>query len=171
MRTVFAVLLLAILALLFPARGLHASGGSQSETEKKDELPQWVRDLRRGDIIAFGSFPFTFFLAGAIVDTYRASQHGWDTRYAPWPVNMGGAVSRTTEEHLVTISIAAGGAILVAVADHIIQRVKRERAAQEAARLSPSEPVIIRSPWPPEEEDGDGPPKETPLPGIDGGAP
>jgi hypothetical protein len=168
-RAVF--LLLAIMTLLFPARVLHASGKSQTGTEEKDEQPQWVRDLRRADIITFGSFPFTFFLAGIIVDTYRASQHGWDTRYGPWPVNMGGAVSRTTEEHLVTISVAAGGAVLVAVVDHIIQRTKRERAAREAARLVPSDPVIIRTPWPPGEEAEGGPPEETPLPGIGGGEP
>jgi hypothetical protein len=167
--------LLAILALIFPAGGLRASGKSQSgtgpQTEKKDEPPQWVRDLRRADIITFGSFPFTFLLGGIIVDTYRASQHNWDTRYGPWPVNMGGSVSRTTGEHLAAVSVAAGGAVLVATVDYIIQRVKRERAAREAARLAPQDPVIIRTPWPPGEEAGapEGPPEETPLPGIGGG--
>jgi hypothetical protein len=169
-------LVFAIMTLVFPAQILRASGKSQDRTrtdaeakaEKKDELPQWVRDLRRADIITFGSFPFTFFLAGMIVDTYRASQHGWDTRYGPWPVNMGGSVSRTTGEHLATISVAAGGAVLVATADYIIQRVKRERAAREAARLAPADPIIIRTPWPPGEGTEDGPPGETPLPGIGG---
>jgi hypothetical protein len=165
-----------ILGLLFPAQSLRASGRSQSGTrngtgsqsEKKDEWPQWARDLRRADIITFGSFPFSFFLAGIIVDTYRASQHNWDTRYGPWPVNMGGAVSRTTDEHLTTIFVAAGGAVLVATADYIIQRVKRERAAREAARLVPPDPGIIRKPWPPGEEAEDSVPGETPLPGIGG---
>jgi hypothetical protein len=167
--------LFAILALLFPAHSLRASGKSQSgtrdgsQTGEKDEFPQWARDLRRADIITFGSFPFTFFLAGIIVDTYRASRHDWDTRYGPWPVNMGGAVSRTTEEHLATISVAAGGAALVATADYIIQRVKREQAARNAARLTAPDPIIIRKPWPPGEEAEDAAPEETPLPGIGGG--
>jgi hypothetical protein len=161
----------AILALLFPARSIRASGRSQSGTrnaagsqaEEKDELPQWARDLRRADIITFGAFPFTFLLGGIIVDTYRSIQHN-DARYAP----IVGSVSKTTGEHLATISIAAGGAVLVAVADYIIHRVKRERAAREAARLAPADPVIIRKPWPPGEEAGDGAPGETPLPGIGG---
>ncbi|MDR2742253.1 MAG: hypothetical protein LBB98_08905 [Treponema sp.] len=165
--------LLVILALLFPAHSLRASGRSQSGTrnesgsqaEKNDELPQWARDLRRADIITFGSFPFTFLLAGIIVDTYRTFQHG-DSRYAP----LVGSISRTTGENVAVISAAAGGAVLVATADYIIQRVKRERAAREAARLTPQEPVIIRTPWPPGGETGDGTPEETPLPGIGGGA-
>jgi hypothetical protein len=173
MKNCFKVFVLFVILLtVFPHSALMASGRSQSGTEsragEKDELPQWVRDLRRADIITFGSFPFTFFLAGIIVDTYRASQHGWDTRYGPWPVNMGGSVSRTTGEHLATISVAAGGAVLVATADYIIQRVKRERAAREAARLAPSDPAVIRRPWPPGEDAEDGQPEETPLPGIGG---
>lgn len=164
----------AILLLVFPAHILRASGRSETRSSPeaqagaKDELPQWARDLRRADIITFGVFPFTFFLAGVIVDTYRFSQHDWDSRYAPWPV---GSVSRTTGEHVVTISIAAGGAVLVAVADYIIQRVKRERAAQEAARNAPLDPIIIRTPWPPGEEAEDGGIEETPLPGIGGESP
>ncbi|MDR3130614.1 MAG: hypothetical protein LBU18_03635 [Treponema sp.] len=161
--------LLSILLAAAPAPVLMASGKSQSQAGEKDEFPQWARDLRRADIIAFGSLPFAFFLGGIVVDTYRASQHDWDTQYGPWPVNMGGAVSRTKDEHLATISIAAGGAVLVATADYIIQRLKRERAAREAARLAAPDPIIIRKPWPPGEEAEDGTPEETPLPGIGGG--
>jgi hypothetical protein len=167
--------LFAVLMLVFPDHTLWASGRSEAGTQtgtqtadEKDELPQWAQDLRRADIITFGAFPFTFFLGGIIVDTYRASQHNWDTRYGPWPVNMGGSVSRTTEEYLATIAVAAGGAVFVAVADYIIHRAKRERAAREAARLAPSDPAIIRTPWPPGEETEDGLPGETPLPGIGG---
>lgn len=162
--------LLAILALVFPGHILMASGkseartGTSTGTEGKSEFPQWAKDLRRADIITFGAFPLTFFLGGIAVDTYRASRHGWDTRYGPWPVNMGGAVSRTTEEQIVTICVAAGGAVLVAVTDYIIQRVKRERAARYAALMAPADPIIIRNPWPPGEESeappqaGGGPP-------------
>jgi hypothetical protein len=171
---VFFVMLL----LVFPDPILWASGrsekraGAEAQTGEKDEFPQWARDLRRADIITFGVFPFTFFLASVIVDTYRFSQHDWDSQYAPWPV---GSVSRTTGEQVVAISAAAGGAVLVAVADYFIQRAKRERAAQAAARMAPSDPVIIRTPWPPGEEAEDGQAVEgllgeTPLPGIGGEA-
>jgi ABC-type Fe3+ transport system permease subunit len=155
--------LVIILVLVFPVHTLRASGnsekrrGTSAQTEEKEEFPQWVRDLRRADIITFGSFPFTFFLSGIIVDVFRASQHNWDSRYAPWPVNMGGSVSRTAGENIATLSIAAGGAVLVAVADHIIQRVKRERAARYAAQLAPPDSIIIRSPWTPGEEEPESP--------------
>jgi hypothetical protein len=161
--------LFVILLLVFPDPILRASGrsekrtGTEAQTGEKDELPQWVRDMRRADIITFGVFPFTFFLASIIVDTYRFSQNNWDSQYAPWPV--GSASTRTAGEHVIIISTAAGGAVLVAVADYFIQRAKRERAAQAAARTAPSDPIITRTPWPPGEEAEDGV-KETPLPGI-----
>jgi ABC-type Fe3+ transport system permease subunit len=158
--------LFMVFALVFPARFLAASGQTQTGTGEKKELPQWAKDLRRADIITFGAFPFTVFLGGIIVDTYRASQHDWDARYAPWPVNMGGSVSRTTEEHLATITVAAGGAVLIALADYIIQRTKRAGAEREASRLTPPGPAFIRQPWPSGEGSG-GPPAETPLPGIE----
>jgi hypothetical protein len=125
----------------------------------KPEFPQWARDLRRGEIVFFGSFPFAFFLGHTVMDTYRASQHNWDRRYAPWPVKSAGAVNMTRDEYLITISAALGGSLLVSVADFIIVKVKRDRAAREAERLAPGEPIIIRSPWPvpgetPEPEDG-----------------
>ncbi|MDR2247265.1 MAG: hypothetical protein LBE17_11460 [Treponema sp.] len=170
----FAIVFFVMLWLIFPVPHLRASGkteqqaGAETQTGEKDEYPQWVRDLRRADIITFGVFPFTFFLASTIVETYRFSQHDWDSRYAPWPV---GSVSRTTGEHIAAISVAAGGAVLVAVADYFIQRAKRERAAQAAARIAPSEPVITRTPWPPGEEAEDGQMEETPLSGIGGEPP
>jgi hypothetical protein len=166
--------LFVILALIFPGHTLRASGKSETRTgtsagaEEKSEFPQWAKDLRRADIITFGAFPLTFFLGGIVVDTYRASQHGWDTRYGPWPVNMGGSVSRTTDEQIATICVAAGGAVLVAVADYIIQRVKRERDARYAALTAPSDPIIIRNPWPPGEESEAPPEAAAPEDGSSG---
>ncbi|GHV18450.1 hypothetical protein FACS189493_7880 [Spirochaetia bacterium] len=128
-------------------------------TETTSEFPQWARDLRRGEIIFFGSFPFAFFLSTTVMDLYRASQHDWDLRYAPWPAKSAGAVTMTTDEYIITISAALGGSLLISLADAIIVKIKRDRAAREAARLSPGEPIIIRRPWPepPEEVPDEGP--------------
>jgi hypothetical protein len=114
----------------------------------EEEFPLWSRDLRRADIITFGSFPFTFFLANFTMDMIRTAQNDWDARYAPWPFKSAGAVNMTPDEYLITIGAAAGGAILVALADFIIVQVKRSRAARESARLAPGDPIITRRPWP-----------------------
>jgi hypothetical protein len=116
--------------------------------KEKPEFPQWALDLRRFDIIMFGSFPFTYWFASTGMDLYRSSQHSWDTRYAPWPVKSAGAVNMTKDEYKITLACAIGGSILAALVDHIIVRVKRNRAAREAARLAPGEAIITRTPMP-----------------------
>jgi hypothetical protein len=114
-------------------------------------FPLWAKDLRRAEIVAFGSFPFTFFFATTIMDTYRASQHGWDTRYAPWPVKAAGSIDMSGDEQALVITAAALGALTVALADFAIVQYKRHRAEREAAALPPGSPIIIRRPWPPGE--------------------
>ncbi|MDR1411133.1 MAG: hypothetical protein LBI91_02870 [Spirochaetaceae bacterium] len=124
--------------------------------KQKPEFPQWALDLRRFDIIMFGSFPFTYWFASTGMDLYRSSQHNWDTRYAPWPVKSAGAINMTTDEYKITLAFAIGGSILAALADHIIVRVKRNRAAREAARLAPGDAIITRTPRTAEPEGGEG---------------
>jgi hypothetical protein len=123
-------------------------------TPEEDALrfPQWAKDLRRGEIILFGSFPFTYFLASLGVETYRSVQHSGDSKYYPWIFRSAGGVELSRDEQLLTIGIAAGGALLVSLADFIILQIKRSRAARIEAGLGPGDPIIIKKPWPPEEE-------------------
>ncbi|MDR0719909.1 MAG: hypothetical protein LBF78_09760 [Treponema sp.] len=109
-------------------------------------FPQWAKDLRRGEIIAFGSFPFAYFFTNFFYDTYRCATHGWDTRYAPWPVNSSDSVEKTQKEQVAALGIAAGGAVLIAVVDHVIERYKRNKVLEEIRRLPEGTPIIIRKP-------------------------
>ena len=113
--------------------------------------PQWAKDLRRGEIVALGSFPFAFFFSNFFIDVYRASMNGWDMRYAPWPLKSAGFVSMTQEEHLLTLGFAVGGSILIAVADHVIVRYRRHKQAQEIRNLPTGTPIIIKRSTNPEE--------------------
>ncbi len=119
---------------------------SSSIQPTREEFPLWVQDLRRGEIIAFGSLPFTILFSTIAVDTYRWGTHGWDNRYAPWPIRSAGAVEMSVDQRLMTLGIAAGASILIAVTDHIIIRIKRSNEAKKAAALPPGDPIIIRRP-------------------------
>jgi hypothetical protein len=105
----FVVLLLCRLEL--PAQ--TANGLSPWDREA---FPPWALDLRRGEVIAFGSFPIALLLSSLII--------------AP----------ATEEEFSLSIGTAALAAVLVAVADHIIIRVRRNRASRQA----PPPPEFIR---------------------------
>jgi hypothetical protein len=110
------------------------------------EFSQGARDLRRGEIVAFGTFPFAFFFASLSIDIYRSATHGWDRRYAPWPVKPAGAIDMTKDEQLLTISLAAGGAVLIALTDYAIVRYKRHKAEERSRELPAGTPIIIRRP-------------------------
>ncbi|MDR0496114.1 MAG: hypothetical protein LBH42_00710 [Treponema sp.] len=116
-------------------------------------FPQWSKDLRRAEIIAFGSFPFAYFFSNFFYDAYRWSNNGWDNRYAPWPFNSSAAVGQTQSEKVMTLWIAAGGAVLIALVDYGIMRYKRTLLERESRNIPEGTPVIIRRPLSGEKED------------------
>jgi hypothetical protein len=119
---------------------------------KKHLFPQWVRDIRRAEIVAFGAFPFMMFFATFSVDTYRAANHDWDSRYLPWPAKGPGAIEMDTDEHMLTLGIAATGSLVVALADQLIMQIKRARAEKKRLDLPEGDLIILRKPWQPEGE-------------------
>jgi len=142
---------LALLLLAVCAAGLCAQTGDSDEGE--DTRPLWLRDLRRWEIVAFGSFPFTMFFTTIGMDLYRwhrESGMDWGQRqFAPWPVKSAGAVAMTDAEQRNTILMAAGLSLTIAFVDHFLERGrrKRERRREEAI---PSGTIIINR-TPPEE--------------------
>ena len=104
-----------------------------SETVQKDpgqsiltNAPLWVKDLRRGEIVFFGSLPITLFFTRTFVDLYRMGTHNWDQRYAPWPFQSAGAVTMNTGEILLTFGIALSASLTISIADHLIVKSKRK---------------------------------------------
>ena len=113
------------------------AGTAAATTSPLSTAPQWVKDLRRAEIVAFGSLPLTIFWTTFVIDMYRYGTHGWDTRYAPWPIKSSGAIDMTTSEMKMMFGIAISSSVLIAVADHIIVRYKRSKKRSV-------EPVIQR---------------------------
>lgn len=112
------------------------------------EFPLWVKDLRRAEIVAFGSLPFTMFFTTFAMDTFRFANHGADFRYAPWPFKSAGGVDMDSRERTQTIITAAAVSVVISLVDYFIVRYKRSKAEEAAASMSPGDPIIIRKPWP-----------------------
>jgi len=109
-------------------------------------FPQWARDLRRGEIIAFGSFPFAYFLTNFSYDSYRWATNSWNTQYAPWPIKSAAAIEPSQNEKLGVIGIAAGVAVVIALVDYGIVRYKRHRQENDINNLPAGTPIIISRP-------------------------
>jgi hypothetical protein len=143
----FIFLFMLFFASLFNAWSQATGDAGMTSTQfDMSGFPLWAKDLRRGEIVAFGSFPFMYFFANFGYDTYRWSNHGNDMRYAPWPFNSAGTVGKTKDEKIITLGIAAGGSILVALIDYGIMRYKRNLLEKERRNLPEGSPVIIRRP-------------------------
>ncbi|MDR0314275.1 MAG: hypothetical protein LBI14_11860 [Treponema sp.] len=146
----FAVLI----SLAFPA--IAQTSGTSFGLDLSG-TPLWVRDLRRAEIVAFGSFPFTFFFTSFTMDSIRLVSHNWDGRYAPWPFRAAGAIDMTRNEKMLTLGIAAGTSILIALIDYLIVRSQRNKRNQEILSMPPGTPIIIRRPA---EDNESAPPSE-----------
>lgn len=157
---------LLILVFLFSASLMGQTGSIDAATHfDMSGFPQWGKDLRRAEIVAFGSFPLMYMFSTFGLDSFRFASNNWDRRYAPWPLAAAGAIGQTQEEKKMTLAIAAGGALLVALADYAIMRYQRSKREREERLLAPETPVIIRRPLYAESE---GPPftePEIPEPG------
>ena len=110
-------------------------------TFSSSDLPQWVKDTRRFDIIAFGMFPFSMFFVTFATDMIRWSNaNNFDMteagrRYAPWPLKSAGAVEMTNDEYNRTILIAAGVSVAVALVDLAIVLIRRNSERRRTESL------------------------------------
>jgi hypothetical protein len=107
-------------------------------------LPMWVKDVRRFDIIAFGTYPFSMFLASFFHDLYRwNSANGMEfssegRRYAPWPFKSPGAVDLTSQEFKRNILFAAGFSLTFALIDLLIVKLRQNKEKRRIESIPPS---------------------------------
>jgi len=128
MKKIFFVSVLFFL-LFTPQFEAAAQSTSASNIFDMTGFPQWARDLRRFDIITFGSFPFSMLAVTFVTDMFRwYNANGMDfndLRYAPWPLKSAGAVDMTGEEYRRTILLAAGFSAVLALTDFVIVKIRK----------------------------------------------
>jgi hypothetical protein len=152
---VFAVLIsfLFLSPVLWTQAQSNTSSGSNisSNTFDTTGFPQWVKDFRRWDIIAFGVFPFSLLLTTVVNDLYRWNNANGmdmsDRRYAPWPLKSAGAVEMTKGEYERVLWQAAGVSAAVACVDLIIVLIKRSKERKRIESKPKSGAVIEIKPY------------------------
>ena len=106
---------LVFLVALSLLTGTFAWAQQEPEPYDPEEFPKWLRDLRRGEIIAIGSFPITFVFANLTYGLIRFGLNGWDNSYSP--IGNPDRVPYTNTETLGVITAAVGLAVTVALID------------------------------------------------------
>lgn len=126
---------IALLALLFLCVSLFPLAADDFTVEGAEPYdtkatPQWLKDLRRGEIITLGSWPFTLLLTSLGYSLVQVGSHNFDFTYMRNPFStVGGDYSES--ETLGIIFTSLGISVGVGMADFIATLVKRKKAEKK----------------------------------------
>jgi len=123
------ILLSFIICLLVPGSQIWGeeefTGPSTEPLPYEDvEFSQWSHDLRRFEVIFFGSVPLTYILTNLIYDFSLYASHDFNSEY-----RMGTSTDQEDVQiKLITsLSLSAG----IAAADFVIAQIKESRAGKQ----------------------------------------
>ena len=103
---------------------------SDAEPYNEKTIPQWVKDMRRGEIITLGSWPFTTLMVSLSYSFGMFASHGWDGSYFRNPFSSSGEGYSFNEIKGILLTSAAIS-VGIGVTDLIWQIVKRENAKKK----------------------------------------
>lgn len=111
------LLLFSFLLLLGPLP-LFGEGEDDSEPYGELDFPGWMEDLRRGEIIFFGSLPFTILITTLTYQAtdYLIASNSEDGDSAVWG-------DLTTDDRMNILYITLGLSLSIAVADFILGKI------------------------------------------------
>ena len=113
--------LTTILIVVFLAQ----SPGQEVDYEpyQKDEFPRWAQDLRRFEIVFFGTIPFSFLYTSMGYSLYKYGAHNWDSAYAPAILGNKTPQILMNSEKIQIIYTALGVSFTAAVMDFILGKM------------------------------------------------
>lgn len=118
--------------LTFAGASLCADDLNISDAEPYNEktMPQWVKDMRRGEIVTLGSWPFTTLMVSFSYSFAMFAYHDWDGSYFRNPFSSSGDGYSFNELKGILLTSAAIS-VGIGVTDLVWQIVKRERAKKK----------------------------------------
>ena len=99
-----------------------------------EEFPPELRELRRSEIITFGSYPFATMFVGAGYSFYKYFANGMDPKYAVNPLRKASSANLSDMETKGIILGAAGLSLGIGIVDFFLNRImlaKEEQARNE----------------------------------------
>jgi hypothetical protein len=143
MKRIAAVFLLFVF-MLFSSYA-QTSGTAKPEPYGKTEFPKWQQDLRRAEIIAFGTLPFVTFLSSVGFEIYRYRENNFADPYKPWPIKDNKTAIPLTEKEQVSIfMISVGISIASTIFDYGYRAIMREIRANAMDRHNSEIPDPIQ---------------------------
>lgn len=160
-----AVLLL-LCVIAFPCRAKEAKD-TTPVPYTDDEFPQFMKDLRRAEIISFGALPFVTLTSTIVYSSARYAQHGFDSEYFPNPFAKASASNGySTAEQAGILLTSAGISVGIGLTDLLVSVIRRKAAKKKLERKEKA-PIVVTPIA--EDEDAvriDMPPREAPHGGT-----
>lgn len=113
-KFILAAMLIAVLLVQVSAQKIDY------EPYQKNEFPQWAQDLRRFEIVFFGTMPFSFLYTSMGYSLYRYGAHKWDPSFAPAILGNKTPQILTNSEKFEIVYTALSVSFTVALMDFIL---------------------------------------------------
>lgn len=137
-----------IFALILPA-SVFSAESTTPEPYTFEEFPQWAHDLRRTEIITFGSLPMvtigtSLVYGGILYGTGQLSSF-------PNPFSKDSSASLSSDQQLQTFYISLGVSALLGIVDLIITLVQRHSSQSRLQQIQMNQSHPVVTPLLPEE--------------------
>ena len=90
------------------------------EPYEEDEFPGWALNLRRGEVIFFGTIPFTFFISNLSYDIYQYASNNFDSNFAPALFGNTTPPILTNTEKLQIIAVSVSLSGILTIVDYLL---------------------------------------------------
>ncbi|MGI0530283.1 hypothetical protein [Treponema socranskii] len=140
MKKCAVLLLLCVIA--FPCRAKE-SKDTTPVPYTDDEFPQFMKDLRRAEIISFGALPFVTLTSTIVYSSARYAQHGFDSEYFPNPFAKASASNGySTAEQAGILLTSAGISVGIGLTDLLVSVIRRKVAKKKLERKEKA-PIVV----------------------------
>ncbi|MBO4404342.1 MAG: hypothetical protein J5780_03320 [Treponema sp.] len=139
-KFIFSVLFL-IFAVKLP---LSAAESTAAEPYTEDEFPRWAYDVRRTEIITFGSLPFVTIGVTLCYGTYLYMNGTLNS--FPNPLDKS-SDSFSTDQQLKILGMSLGASCALGAADLIVSLIKHQKQKNKIRRMEENTKKIQIDPY------------------------
>lgn len=143
------ILLINLICVLIACLPVFADDTSTTaEPYTQNEFPQWAYDLRRTEIISFGSLPFVTLGVTLGMGTYKYVNG--EISSFPNPFNKSSS-TYTTDEQIKIIKLSSTISIGLGITDLVINLIQRSNKERRLKKIQESKEKVSVTPLSPEE--------------------
>ncbi|MBN2658705.1 MAG: hypothetical protein JXR86_16740 [Spirochaetales bacterium] len=104
---------------------------------KPEEFPRWTLDLRRAEIVTFGSIPLSFMVTALVYDLTYLAIDNVNYNDDPDLYERASYGSHRTQDDITNLLLISGGVSLaIGLADFIINKIKEKRADRKEQEIN-----------------------------------